>query len=154
MGTRTKHSLPYKRCVAARRCTAPAHFSVPNSRFCLDFYLPQGTPILATKSGIIAETESRYSKSYDHIFYIERCNYVVIEHNDKSESVYSHLAWRSVCVKKGDRVRKGQVIGLSGQTGYTSYPHLHYGLYDLDNENIRVTFDTPLPSKASWKRYS
>ena len=152
--TSTPHSLPYKKCSVAKRCTAPSHFSTPNSRFCIDFYLPQGTPILASRPGIVTETESRYNKSYSNKSYMPRCNYVVISHDDGQESVYAHLAWRSVGVKIGQGVKRGQVIGLSGQIGYATYPHLHFGVYDSEGNSTRPEFDTNLPVKTSYKRYS
>lgn len=147
-------SLPYKNCLTARRCTAPSHFSTPNSRFCLDFYLPQGTPILAARPGVVTKTESRYNKSYSDTAFMPRCNYVYIIHDDGQESVYAHLAFRSVTVKVGQRVRRGQVIGLSGQTGYATYPHLHFGVYDSDDNCVRPIFKVKLPKKVSYKRYS
>lgn len=147
------YSLPYKKCDSVRLCTAPSHFSIPNSRFCLDFYLPQGTPILAARSGTVTEAESRYNRSSFKRSFMSRCNYVYIRHGDGQESVYAHLARYSVRVKVGQRVRQGQVIGLSGQTGYSTYPHLHFGVYDSDDNNIRPIFNTELPLKTSYKRY-
>lgn len=149
-----RYMLPYKICDEARHCTAPAHFSIPNSRFCIDFYLPKGTPLLAARSGIVVATEGRYNKSYNNKRFIDKCNYIVIRHSDRQESTYSHLAWRSVKVKIGTRVKRGKIIGLSGQTGYAAYPHLHFGVYDIDDTNIPVAFDKPLPPKTSWKRFS
>ena len=81
-----------------------------------------------------------------------RCNYVVIKHSDGQESVYAHLAWRSVKVKVGEKVRRYEILGLSGQTGYATYPHLHFGVYDSEGNNIRPDFDTKLPMKISHKR--
>lgn len=151
--TSTRHSLPYKKCTVAKQCTAPSHFSTPNSRFCIDFYLPQGTPILASRPGVVTETESRYNKSYSSKSFMPKCNYVYIRHDDGQESIYAHLAWHSVTVKVGQRVRRGQVIGLSGQTGYATYPHLHFGVYDSDDNNIRLIFNTSLPVKVSYRIY-
>lgn len=154
MASVAKYSLPYKKCGAVKRCTAPFHFSTPGLRFCVDFYLSQGTPILAARPGVIKETESRYNTGYRDEEFIDRCNYVVIRHADGEETVYAHLAWRSVRVSVGQRVKNGQIIGLSGQTGYATYPHLHFGVYDSKGYNIRPTFDSPLPTKTSYKRYS
>lgn len=153
MSVMVTYSIPYKTCGVARRCTAPSHLSTPGSRFCIDFYLPQGTSILAARPGVVVEAEGRYNKSYNNKSFMDRCNYIIILHTDGHESVYAHLAWRSITVKKGDRVKRGQVIGLSGQTGYATYPHLHFGVY-VSGESMRPTFNKPLPPKVSWKRYS
>lgn len=154
MATIVKHSLPYKICSVARHCTAPFHFSRPDLRFCIDFYLPQGTPILASRSGVVSETESRYNKSYQNIEFVDRCNYIVIRHGNGEETMYAHLSWHSVKVRVGQRVKRGQVIGLSGQTGCSTYLHLHFGAYDALGSNIRPIFNTGLPSKTSYMRYS
>ena len=149
-----KYSLPYSYCSPARRCTAPSHFITPNSRFCLDFYLPQGTPIIAARLGIVTETENRYNKASDKRSFMPKCNYVYIRHSDGEESVYAHLAFGSFRVRVGQQLRRGQILGLSGQTGYATYPHLHFGVYDSDGNCIRPMFDTDLPPKTSYKRYS
>ena len=149
-----KYSLPYSYCSTARRCTAPSHFITPNSRFCLDFYLPQGTPILAARPGLVVEVKDKYNKACYKKSFMSKCNYVVIRHDNGDESDYAHLAYRSVRVNIGQRVRRGQIIGLSGQTGYATYPHLHFGVYDSSDNNVRPQFDTTLPTKASYRRYS
>ena len=150
----TKYSLPYKSTPVARRCTAPSHFLTPNSRFCLDFYLPQGTPIIAARLGIVTETENGYNKASYRRSFMPKCNYVYIRNSDGEESVYAHLAFGSVRVRVGQQVRKGQILGLSGQTGYATYPHLHFGVYDSENNNIKPQFDTSLPVKVSYRRYA
>jgi len=154
MAAKVKYSLPFQICAVARRCTAPSHLLIPGCRFCVDFYLPPGTPILAARSGVATETESRYARSYNNQCFMNRCNYVVIRHADGHESIYAHLAWRSVKVRRGEKIKIGQTIGLSGQTGYATYPHLHFGVYDIDNENIPPTFNASLPPKISWRKFS
>ena len=154
MTSTVRYSLPYKNFQEARHVTAPSHFDIPNSRFCVDFYLPQGTPILASRSGVVTHTESRYNKGSFKKKCLNRCNYIIIGHDDGQESIYVHLAWHSIVVSVGQRVKRGQLIGLSGQTGYASYPHLHFGVYDSDNKNIRPKFYTDLPKKTSYMRYS
>jgi len=72
------------------------------------------TNILATKSGIVIT--SKHSSSYG--------NYVVISHGRGNTTLYAHMSSRSV--KEGDVVVQGQVIGISGSTGISSGPHLHY----------------------------
>lgn len=149
-----RYSLPFKKCRVARHCTAPAHFSIPNTRFCIDFYLPRGTPVLAARVGVVTETESQYNKSFQNEDFIERCNYVTLRHSDGQESIYAHLAWRSIKVKRGMKVRRGQVIGLSGQVGYATYPHLHFGVYNANGKNIPAIFNTPLPTKTDWRKFA
>ena len=72
------------------------------------------TSVLATKAGVVQT--SAYSSSYG--------NYVVIYHGPGNTTLYAHMSSRSV--KEGDTVTQGQVIGITGSTGVSSGPHLHY----------------------------
>ena len=55
-------------------------------------------------------------------------NFVVVEHSGNEHSFYAHLIPDSVCVKKGEKVKQGQVLGLLGNSGNSSAPHLHFQL--------------------------
>ena len=57
-----------------------------------------------------------------------RANFIRIVHDDGSMAVYAHLKPEGVQVRTGQRVRKGQRIGLSGNTGFSTAPHLHFVL--------------------------
>ena len=72
------------------------------------------TNVLATKAGIV--TISKRSSSYGE--------YVVIQHGPGNTTLYAHMSSRAV--KEGDVVSQGQVIGVTGSTGISSGPHLHY----------------------------
>ena len=120
---------------------APFHKTHESMRHCIDFALPIGTPIRAIADGVVIERESRFSKTHrnrNHKF-SAKTNYLTIRHNNGHVSLYLHLRWRSVKVKVGEKIRRGQIIGLSGNTGYTTYPHLHFGLYE-NGKNIPVKF--------------
>lgn len=57
-------------------------------------------------------------------------NYVIIQHENGESSFYGHMIVDSLTVKKGDRVKQGQVIGKVGHTGLSNCPHLHFQLMD------------------------
>ena len=57
-----------------------------------------------------------------------RANFIRILHDDGSMAVYAHLQPEGVQVHTGQRVRQGQRIGLSGNTGFSTAPHLHFVL--------------------------
>lgn len=80
----------------------------------IDYRAPTGTPVYAAGDGRV--TESAYSKFNG--------NYVFIQHANSIVTKYLHFSKRTV--KKGDRVRQGQVIGRVGATGLAQAPHLHY----------------------------
>jgi len=79
-----------------------------------DFATPIGTKVVAPGDGVVTlVTKHRYAG-----------NYIVIEHDNKVRTRYLHLS--KILVKKGQRVTRGQAIGLSGNTGASTGPHLHY----------------------------
>ena len=81
-----------------------------------DFAAPTGTPIVASGSGIIEQVgwNGAYGK------------YIRIKHNSKYKTAYAHLNGYARSIKKGAKVRQGQIIGYVGSTGRSTGPHLHY----------------------------
>ena len=72
-------------------------------------------------------------------------NFIVILHEDSTWAIYGHLKYRSVLVEKNQKVRAGQVIGLSGQSGKAAGPHLHFAVFTADwngEHTIPTTFKT------------
>ena len=82
----------------------------------LDFAAPRGTPIYAAGDGVI--DYSGRNGAYG--------NYVRIRHNGEFSTAYAHMKGFGKNIKKGKRVRQGQVIGYVGTTGRSTGPHLHY----------------------------
>jgi hypothetical protein len=62
-----------------------------------------------------------------------KANYIVLRHEDGNRSHYYHLAQGGVKVKIGQQVKEGEVIALSGNTGYSATPHLHFFVDRLEN---------------------
>jgi murein DD-endopeptidase MepM/ murein hydrolase activator NlpD len=83
----------------------------------IDFAGPVGQPILATADGTIVKAD--YERGYG--------NHVKIDHGYQYETLYAHLS--RMTVKMGDQVQRGDIIGYLGNTGRSSGPHLHYGIY-------------------------
>lgn len=83
----------------------------------LDIAVPEGTDVLAVKSGTV--TEVRTSATYGKLLRYETTDGYTI--------LYAHLS--AVLVKEGERVKQGQVVARSGNTGLSTGPHLHYGIY-------------------------
>ena len=82
----------------------------------VDLAGPEGTPIVAARSGTV--TIARYSNSAGY--------YVTINHGDGYSSVYMHMTTYTVSV--GQKVTQGQLIGYMGSTGISTGPHLHFGI--------------------------
>ncbi len=99
------------------------------NRFAVDLVVSEGTPILAARGGVVMQVESGFDRAgLNRKRYSARANVVRILHDDGSMAVYAHLKENGVHVKVGDRVGIGQQIALSGNTGYSSGPHLHFCL--------------------------
>ena len=138
-----KYSIPFKDNIL--RVEAPAHKTERHLKFCIDFLLPKGTPIVAARSGTVIACQDRYKRAYKSPKFAGRGNFIVIRHTDRESSVYSHLQHRSIKVEEGQKVMRGQVIALSGRVGFATYPHLHFGVYRGEYRkggvSIKVTFD-------------
>lgn len=80
----------------------------------IDFAVPVGTPVLAAASGIVVETGDFFFNGHS----------VYLDHGQGLVTLYCHL--ERVDVRPGERIAAGQVVGLSGNTGRTSGPHLHW----------------------------
>lgn len=100
-----------------------------SEHFTLDFGMPAGTPVYAAREGVVVRTEDRYSESCFDPRCDEHANFVEIRHWDGSIGKYYHLQAASVSVAVGERVARGEPIARSGHTGYSSAPHLHFGVY-------------------------
>ena len=83
----------------------------------IDYAAKKGTPVYATGSGIIEEAGIRSGFG----------DTVEIEHGNKYKSLYGHLS--KIMVKKGDNIKRGDILGLVGSTGESTGPHLHYEIY-------------------------
>ncbi len=82
----------------------------------IDMAAPSGTPIYATRTGVVTVASSHWSAG----------NYVNINHGDGFTSIYMHMT--HYIVKPGDYVSAGQIIGYVGSTGGSTGPHLHFGI--------------------------
>lgn len=83
----------------------------------MDIAVPEGTEVLAAKSGTV--TEVRTSATYGKLLRYET--------TDGYTVFYAHLS--EILVKKGEKIKQGQVVARSGNTGLSTGPHLHYGIY-------------------------
>ncbi|MEB2644501.1 M23 family metallopeptidase [Pseudomonas canadensis] len=92
------------------------------SRYAMDIAMPEGTPIIAARSGVVVKTENAQTGRGSDA----SGNFVRVRHDDGTEGVYLHLKQGSVSVRVGQRVAVGSPLALSGNTGNSSGPHLHF----------------------------
>lgn len=112
------------------------------SRYAVDIMMPEGTAVVAARDGVVMSVENDYAgNGLDIDAYGDRANNVRIVHDDGTMAVYAHLQLESARVQVGEHVRSGQVIALSGDTGYTNGPHLHFVVMrNAGSENLSIPF--------------
>lgn len=95
----------------------------------LDFSLPEGTPVHVARSGTVVRVVDKYHQHCDEPRCADFNNTIEILHDDGTYADYVHLRQRGTTVTVGQQVATGNLIGYSGDTGYASGPHLHFGVY-------------------------
>jgi murein DD-endopeptidase MepM/ murein hydrolase activator NlpD len=118
------------------------------SRYAVDFAAKIGTRVYAAREGKVIATESSFNRGGFGMEFAQYANYVTIEHSDGTMAQYYHLKQYGVAVNVGQHVSKGQFIGLSGNTGYSSGPHLHFGVYKVDSD-FHTTVTLPFKFKTN-----
>ena len=128
-------------------------------RAALDFKMKRGTKICAARDGVVVRIKEDSDQGGWNKKYRKDGNNIVIQHPDGSRSGYWHLQKDGALVNVGDTVRKGQVIALSGKTGYASIPHLHFLVWNYDSKrqwgSVATRFQTSKGIKylRAWKWY-
>jgi murein DD-endopeptidase MepM/ murein hydrolase activator NlpD len=108
----------------------------------LDFKIKKKTKVCAARDGIVAALRSDSDKGGLKDENLSDGNYISIRHNDGSMAHYWHLQKEGVFVNIGDTVKAGQSIGLSGNTGYSAFPHLHFEVQGYDASGNYVQLPT------------
>ena len=97
-----------------------------------DFAAPTGTPILASGDGIVVRAQWCGGGG----------NCVKIKHNKVYQTVYAHMSKFAKGIRKGTRVKQGQIIGYVGSTGLSTGPHLHYEVIEngrkINSQKLRL----------------
>lgn len=98
-----------------------------SSRYAVDIAMPEGTAVFAARTGTVVDIATRFFQNgTDRRQFGARANHVRILHDDGSMAIYAHLQWDSIRVRPGDRVDRGEYIADSGNTGFSTGPHLHF----------------------------
>ena len=106
----------------------------------VDFPTPENTTIVAAISGIIVQVVENHSTGCPTSACENESNFIVIDHGDSTFAMYAHLTVNGSLVEVGDSVDAGQNIALSGNTGWSTGPHLHFEIKDLTGNSMPLLF--------------
>ena len=110
-------------------------------QYAVDFGVPLGTDIAAARGGRVLASRSDSTVGCATDTCVGDANYIVIDHGDGTFGQYWHLQQNGVKVALGDSVCRGQLIGRSGNTGFSTGPHLHFAIVDVWQQTLPLFFD-------------
>lgn len=119
------------------------HTHKDGSAYALDFKMDEGTRVHAMREGIVVALEQKQTEHGYSPDFADKSNHIIIQHDDGTMAMYGHLKPNGVKVRLGQKVYKHAFIGLSGNTGYSSGPHLHVhisAVKDLKTGAVSVPF--------------
>jgi murein DD-endopeptidase MepM/ murein hydrolase activator NlpD len=100
-------------------------------QYAVDFAMPEGTSVCAARGGVVIASEVCSNITGLGNRFQDQANFLCIRHPDKTIGVYGHLKQFCIFVRPGDEVRRGEVIALSGNTGWSTGPHLHFAVHKV-----------------------
>ncbi len=136
-----KYYLPLKKNVPYKLSQGYNGRASHQNVYALDFMMPSGTEIYAARGGTVIEVVESHNKSCNHSSCNKYNNYITVYHDDGSFSEYNHIKRNGSIVKEGEIIEIGQLIGYSGNTGWTTGPHLHFSIF-LERIGKRETIPT------------
>lgn len=126
---KTVYQLPYKSGESYKIDQGYNGISTHMGKFALDFHMDEGTEVCAIRDGVVFEVQESNNRGCPSNDCSKFNNFILVRHDDGSIADYSHIKKNGALVKTGDQVKAGDVIALSGSTGYASGPHLHLEVY-------------------------
>jgi murein DD-endopeptidase MepM/ murein hydrolase activator NlpD len=109
-----------------------------SNEYAVDFDCPVATPVLAARPGVVVASNAAAQGSGTTPEFLEyrRTNFLLVLHDDNTLGEYMHLAPSGVRVSVGQRVDRGDELALSGNTGFSSTPHLHFQVMTAARDGI------------------
>lgn len=121
----------------------------PDSVYAVDISMPDGTAIYAARAGTVINVRHDSFRGGTAAAMADQANLIEILHDDGTIAVYGHLHWDSIRVRIGQRVALGEYIADSGNTGFSTGPHLHFAVWRNAGEadvSVPILFAGPGPT--------
>ena len=125
----------------------------PHSKYAVDIGLAVGDTITAARSGKVFYVKEDSKEHCRTSKCIDMANKIYIIHDDGTMAHYVHLDFEGALVNVGDTVEVNQPIGISGMTGFTTIPHLHFVLYKARSISIPFKFRGIREKKLKQGKY-
>jgi murein DD-endopeptidase MepM/ murein hydrolase activator NlpD len=117
-----------------------------SNQYAIDWQMAEGTLVYAARGGVVVRVKDSSGKGGASIDFDKYNNYVLIRHDDGTLGHYCHLQKGGALVRVGQKVAAGDAIAHSGNTGFSSGPHLHFCVFRTksgrERESLPVKFKT------------
>jgi murein DD-endopeptidase MepM/ murein hydrolase activator NlpD len=123
------YQLPYQSEEAYRMVQGPNGAYTHQGKYAWDFLMDEGTKVCASRDGVVVTVKEDSNLGGADKSFMPHANVITVMHNDGSFADYVHLQQHGALVEPGDHVTSGQVIGYSGNTGWSTNAHLHFQVY-------------------------
>jgi murein DD-endopeptidase MepM/ murein hydrolase activator NlpD len=134
------YDLPYRGTHTVIQGFHGAFSHTGDFEYAVDWEMSVGTPVFAAREGVVAGTRATMTEGGPDRKFADFDNFIMIRHADGTLGTYDHLKQGGVAVKVGDQISRKQLIGYSGNTGFTSGPHLHFMIFRANDGHTRQSF--------------
>lgn len=143
MQSRNIYLVPLdKQYIQPDKGKSPAHTGL--LQHAIDYECKEGTPIKAAERGIVVFLKQDSDEGGPEKKYWFCGNRIVLKHTNGEYTAYEHLQYHGAVVHIGQKVKQGELIGYSGNTGYSFNPHLHFEVF-INSEEDESEGETIIP---------
>ena len=155
----SEYVLPFPAGVSYKtgltNCSSSYHGAEHPDRYAFDFNMPTGTKFYASRGGVVSLViDDQPSNGGGE----KSGNWLIIDHLDNTFGIYLHSPKKGIYVKKGDSIKQGDLLGITGRSGLAGYPHLHFIVvqngYKWPYDAIPISFKNVIPADVILKSHT